>query len=80
MMMARVEATDDLVARADLADEFGLKVDTLRRWAADGRGPAWIKLGRKVFYRRSAIAAWVKSQERPRRSGSGHGASDAKGD
>jgi hypothetical protein len=34
-------------------------------------GPAFIRLGRKIYYRRAAIEAWLiaKEQEQPRAAG-----------
>lgn len=53
------------VSRADLARELGLTEDTLRRWEERRTGPACVRAGRKVLYRRSAIEAWLAEQERP---------------
>lgn len=53
------------VSRADLARELGLTEDTLRRWEDRRTGPACVRAGRKVLYRRSAIEAWLEAQERP---------------
>lgn len=53
------------VSRADLARELGLTEDTLRRWEDRRTGPACVRAGRKVFYRRSAIESWLEAQERP---------------
>ena len=53
------------VSRADLARELGLTEDTLRRWEDRRTGPACVRAGRKVLYRRSAIEAWLAAQELP---------------
>jgi hypothetical protein len=39
-------------------------VRALRAWRAQQRGPAWIKIGKSVFYKISAIEAWLKTLER----------------
>ena len=43
-------------------------VRALRAWRAQQRGPAWIKIGKSVFYKISAIEAWLKTLERTTRS------------
>jgi predicted site-specific integrase-resolvase len=50
--------TDEAVARC-----LCVSVITLRRWRREGRGPKFIKEGRRVLYRRSAIAEWLAARE-----------------
>jgi len=45
---------EDWISRHDLAISLGVSEDTLWRWDAKRTGPQSIKLGRKVYYRRSA--------------------------
>lgn len=61
------------ISRLDLALELGLSVETLRRWEAQRTGPTCVRAGRKVYYRRAAIEAWLEDQEldAPRRRRSG---------
>lgn len=54
---------DDLVHEADLALRFGLKLVTLRAWRARRRGPPWISIGRKTYYRREALEVWLRARE-----------------
>jgi excisionase family DNA binding protein len=54
---------DEWITRDDLAKQLTLTTDTLARWATQGTGPARIKVGRRVFYRKSAVEKWLKSQE-----------------
>lgn len=54
---------DDWINRAELAVEFGLSVDTLARWETRRIGPACVRIGRKVLYRRGAVHEWVRAQE-----------------
>jgi predicted DNA-binding transcriptional regulator AlpA len=37
---------------------------TLERWRATGTGPAFVKIGRRVGYRQSAIDAYLQKQTR----------------
>jgi len=59
------------ISRQKLADELGVTVETLGRWQRQRSGPACIKAGRKVFYRRSTVESWLlaKEQLRTRKAG-----------
>jgi hypothetical protein len=50
----------------ELAVAKGLEnsVRTLRRWDELGIGPARVKLGKKIYYRRAAISKWIADQEK----------------
>lgn len=63
----------DWISRADLALEFGVSADTLRRWETMRSGPPCVRAGRKVFYRRAAVQDWFEDQEHaaPRRRSGG---------
>jgi hypothetical protein len=37
---------------------------TLERWRTNGTGPRFVKVGRRVHYRREALDAWIMRQER----------------
>lgn len=39
-----------------------LPESTLNRWRAEGRGPKFGKLGRRVFYREDDLVSWVNEQ------------------
>jgi len=54
------------ISRQKLAGELGVTVDTLGRWQRQRKGPACIKAGRKVFYRRSTVENWLLKQEQSR--------------
>lgn len=58
----------DLISEADLASARGVCVRTIQRERAQRLGPAFIRLGRKVFYRPEAISDWLltKEQSQPR--------------
>ena len=45
---------------------------TLRKWRWEGKGPRFIKLGRKVAYKQEDIYEWVDSQSRVSTSDTGH--------
>jgi len=52
------------ISRDDLAEQLEVATITLSRWACEGNGPAHIRVGRRVFYRRAAVDAWLRSMER----------------
>lgn len=43
----------------EAADYVGSTVSTLNSWRYLGRGPAFIKLGRRVVYRVDDLDAWL---------------------
>ncbi len=53
----------DWISREQLARALGLTADTLSRWEARRQGPPCTRIGRKTFYRRAAIADWIRAQE-----------------
>lgn len=55
---------DPLLNANQAADICHVAPQTMAAWRCAGRGPRYVKIGRAVFYRQSAIAAWLKSQER----------------
>ena len=47
-----------------LADTLNVTVSTLRTWASRREGPPGrVKIGRSVYYRRSAVQAWLRDRE-----------------
>lgn len=52
-----------------LASELKIATKTLDRWEREGRGPAPTKLGKRVFYKRSTVEAWLLSREQARKLG-----------
>ena len=52
-----------LVSEADWAQERGDSVRTLQRERALGISAPFIKIGRRVYYRRAAIEEWLLAKE-----------------
>jgi len=52
------------ISRDDLAQELDVTPVTLARWATDGTGPARVRIGRRVYYRRAAILRWLRDKEK----------------
>lgn len=36
---------------------------TLRRWRRAGKGPAYVRLGHLIYYRKEAVYQWLAAQE-----------------
>lgn len=48
----------------ELAAMLGVKLDTLRKWRVQGKGPAFVKETRRtIVYRKSAVQAWLAQAE-----------------
>ncbi len=56
---------DGLIGPDEVARELGVHRRTLDRWHLLRIGPPRTELGKRVFYRREAVAAWIRDQERP---------------
>ncbi len=71
--LAPVPADTTSAAASDFLNEYftekqlALALDrdirTLRRWDAERTGPPRIRVGRKILYRKSAIAHWLAQNE-----------------
>jgi hypothetical protein len=55
---------EKLIPEAKLAAQTGNQTTTLAAWRVAGRGPAYVKIGRKVFYRPDDVATWLAKQRR----------------
>lgn len=50
---------ESLLSEAATCDLTGLAERTLQRKRLDGSGPRFVKLGRRVLYRRADVLAWI---------------------
>ena len=59
-----IESVDpeELLDATETARLLRQKPQTLAAWRCEDRGPEYVKVGRSVFYRRSAISSWLASQ------------------
>ncbi len=64
---------------AETASQLGVSVRTLDRWHLLRVGPPRTELGKKIYYRREAVAAWIRDQERPHPPAGGRHAGIARG-
>lgn len=62
---AQVDATtgsERLLAPGDVARVIGVPVATLANWRSGRTGPAFLKVGRHVRYRRVDLDEWIASR------------------
>ena len=50
--------------QVELARRWSLSHRTLERWRWEGRGPQYLKIGGRIVYRLSALAAYEADQPR----------------
>lgn len=55
---------DPLLTPAQMRALIPVAEPTQRHWRYQGTGPQWVVLGRRIFYRLSAIERWIADQER----------------
>ena len=65
--MAQPDSNDllsDYYDEHQFAEELDHDVRTLRDWRRRGKGPPFTRIGRRVFYRKSAVVEWLLASER----------------
>jgi len=50
-----------LLTDEELAVTLKVTANTLETWRGQGKGPAWVKLGKQVFYRLTDVRKWIDS-------------------
>lgn len=50
---------DPILSPPEVKAEFKISEFTLAHWRSEGRGPDFIRMGRHIRYRRSALEAWL---------------------
>lgn len=60
---ATTELLDSLIAAPALAIRLGASERALAEWRITGRGPKFIRVGRRVRYRPEAVDAWLLANE-----------------
>jgi predicted DNA-binding transcriptional regulator AlpA len=54
---------DRLLDTDEVAEYLGIPPNSLKMWRYRRTGPPWLKLGRHVRYRLTAIEQWLDDQE-----------------
>jgi predicted DNA-binding transcriptional regulator AlpA len=57
-----IELDEPLVSENEAAAVLHVKPPTLTAWRNRGQGPAYVKVGRLVFYRLSDIKQWLEGR------------------
>lgn len=53
---------DEVFETAHLAKKLEVSPRTLEGWRINGCGPAYVKMGKRVLYRKSAILRWLNER------------------
>jgi hypothetical protein len=56
--------SDILLTPEEVASKYRQSLATLATWRCRGGGPRYTKLGRRILYRESDLAAWVDHNSR----------------
>jgi predicted DNA-binding transcriptional regulator AlpA len=57
-------ARSPYLAQGEAVAFLGLSPRTLERFRSEGRGPTFLKLGRRVLYTRADLVRWAEAQRR----------------
>lgn len=60
---ANASLLDNIVFPAALAERLGTTERSLSEWRIKGRGPKYIRTGRRVVYDLQSVNIWLRSQE-----------------
>jgi len=58
----RAQEPRALLSPPEVSRYLGLPLGTLANWRYQGRGPAYLRVGRHVRYRAEDVATWVEEQ------------------
>lgn len=69
--MSSTNPFNDTWTEAEFAEAAGVSTRTVKRWRDQRKGPAFTRAGRRILYRRDAVAEWLlaNEQEQPRAGG-----------
>lgn len=54
---------EEYAPQVEAAEELAVTTRTLARWRAEGKGPAYTRVGARVYYRRSALTEFAHANE-----------------
>ena len=57
---SRIEL-DELTTEVEAADFLKISIRTLQAWRCRGVGPAYVRAGRAIRYRRRDLIAWIEA-------------------
>lgn len=62
-MQPKSNLLDEYLKPDELAAELNVCTKTLHIWRINGSGPPITKIGRKPFYSRAGVLAWLRERE-----------------
>jgi hypothetical protein len=60
--LAPLPADDRLIPAAQMPGFIGLAVQTLARLRHEGKGPAFVRVGRRIFYPANVVRQWLNER------------------
>ena len=60
-----------LINEREVESYIGISINTLRKWRWEGKGPQFVKLGRRVMYRIQDVEAFIAAGSRSSTSDNG---------
>jgi predicted DNA-binding transcriptional regulator AlpA len=55
-----MQATEELLDDTQAATMLGCTTAALARWRKEHKGPAYVRVGRLVRYRQTAVLSWIE--------------------
>lgn len=64
-IIARMNTTEKRpwLSNKDLAERYGVSLDTVRKWRHEGTGPTGVRFGRHVRYSLAELDRWERERE-----------------
>lgn len=59
----REKLLSEYLSEIEAARQLRVEARTMRSWRQRHEGPVWLRIGRKIFYSRKAITAWLQGLE-----------------
>lgn len=53
---------DDLLTLEEASEVLGISINTLRWWRQKGEGPAYFKIGRRLYITAGEVRAFIRQQ------------------
>ena len=61
MKVSSNSVTDILLSPKEVSDVIRVKTSTLAAWRCNKQGPQYVRVGRLIFYKKSAIDEFISS-------------------
>lgn len=57
-----VSIEQSLLTQRETSRVLHISQRTLQKWRSEGRGPRWLRVGRRIWYRPADIEEWLDEQ------------------